>query len=663
MLMLCACMRASAAAAIAPELPVGYFVNDAEYSTAKVSPGGDYLALIAPFEERESLVVLRLADMHTMSRRALGSRVGIMDVHWVRNDRLLIEPSLDDAFNYSRTPTGELIGIDVDGSRMAWLYGYQAGETTTGTHFKGREDAYASAELLHTLQGENADDDVLIATHPWSLNGHTSVHRMNIYNGRLREVDTTPNPNGGVIADRHGNLVFSYGDNADNVAELHRRKPNGGWDLVAQAARGQRLALLPLRDTADPDLWHVLDRREEFTGLGLLDLRKLTNADAATRSAALTLLFRHPGADVEAPLYSQVKGQLWGARYALHYPEYFYLDAKEPIASLHHELQLQQQADVSFTSFSTDDRKAVAFVSTDRKPGEYFLVDFVTREIRSLLHSRPRLKNAVLAEVQPLRLKARDGLLLNAYMTFPAGRARTGLPLVVLPHGGPYGARDRFGFDPEAQLLANRGYAVLQVNFRGSSGFGSEHRAAGYREWGAKMQDDITDATRWAISKGLVDAKRICIFGGSYGAYSALMGTVREPELYRCAIGYAGVYDLALMYNTGDISRLQNGRAYLRTALGDDPVQLEARSPVAQAARIRADIMLIHGAQDRRAPIQHARRMRSALEAAGKQVTWIAEDEEGHGFFNQARWRAMYEQVLAFLARNIGPEATPPAQT
>ena len=443
---------------------------------------------------------------------------------------------------------------------------------------------------------------------------------------------------------------------------MHRRKPKGGWDLVAQAARGDRLALLPLRDTADPDLWHVLDRREEFTGLGLLDLRKLTNADAATRSAALTLLFRHPGADVEAPLYSQVKGQLWGARYALHYPEYFYLDAKGPIASLHHELQLQQQADVSFTSFSTDDRKAVAFVSTDRKPGEYFLVDFVTREIRSLLHSRPRLKNAVLAEVQPLRLKARDGLLLNAYMTFPAGRARTGLPLVVLPHGGPYGARDRFGFDPEAQLLANRGYAVLQVNFRGSSGFGSEYRAAGYREWGAKMQDDITDATRWAISKGLVDAKRICIFGGSYGAYSALMGTVREPELYRCAIGYAGVYDLALMYNTGDISRLQNGRAYLRTALGDDPVQLEARSPVAQAARIRADIMLIHGAQDRRAPIQHARRMRSALEAAGKQVTWIAEDEEGHGFFNQARRRAMYEQVLAFLARNIGPEATPPAQ-
>ena len=298
---------------------------------------------------------------------------------------------------------------------------------------------------------------------------------------------------------------------------------------------------------------------------------------------------------------------------------------------------MQQQADVSFTSFSTDDRKAVAFVSTDRKPGEYCLVDFVTREIRSLLHSRPRLKNAVLAEVQPLRLKARDGLLLNAYMTFPAGRARTGLPLVVRPHGGPYGARDRFGFDPEAQLLANR-------------------------EWGAKMQDDITDATRWAISKGLVDAKRICIFGGSYGAYSALMGTVREPDLYRCAIGYAGVYDLALMYNTGDISRLQNGRAYLRTALGDDPVQLEARSPVAQAARIRADIMLIHGAQDRRAPIQHARRMRSALEDAGKRVTWIAEDEEGHGFFNQARRRAMYEQVLAFLARNIGPEATPPAQ-
>ncbi len=641
---------------IPPELPVGYFIDDPEYGTARISPGADYLALIAPFEDRESLVVLRLADLHPMSRTAFGSREGILNVHWVRNDRLLIEPSQDDAFNYSRASTGELVGIDADGSRRQLLYGYRAGQMSTSTHMKVRGDEYASAELLHTLQNEEGIDEVLIATHPWRVNGFTAVHRMNIYTGKLRDVDTAPNPNSQVIVDRGGRLVFTYGRAGNDTAQLYRRKPEGGWTLVVQTEPGQDLPLVPLRDTADPNIWHVLDRSEAITGLAQVDIRTLATPAAGTSASPTKVLFRHEHADVEEALYSLDDGPLWGVRYEQHFPEYFYLDAKQPIAALHRalQLQLQLQADVLFTSFSADGRKAIAFVSSDRKPGEFFLVDFISREVRALLKSRPRLNGAALAEMQPLRLKARDGMPLNSYITFPVGRPRTGLPMVVLPHGGPYGIRDRLRFDPEVQLLANRGYAVLQVNFRGSDGFGSDFRTAGAREWGARMQDDISDATRWAIAKGLADPKRICIFGASFGAYSALMGVVREPDLYRCAIGYAGVYDLPLMYNSGDVPRMQNGRAYLEAALGNDPAQLVARSPVAQAGRVHADVLLIHGRLDRRAPIEHARRMRSALQDAGRQVAWIEEDQEGHGFLNQARRRAMYEQVLAFLARNIG---------
>jgi len=223
----------------------------------------------------------------------------------------------------------------------------------------------------------------------------------------------------------------------------------------------------------------------------------------------------------------------------------------------------------------------------------------------------------------------------------------------VLPHGGPHGVRDKWSYDWEVQLLANRGYAVLQVNYRGSGGYGLDFESSGYHEWGARMQDDITDATRWAIDNKLAEPDRICIFGASYGGYAALMGAVREPKLYRCAIGYAGVYDLELMLSSGDIPRSRLGRAYLSSALGDDVTQLRSRSPAFNAAQIQVPVLLIHGKEDWRADFKQAKQMKAALEANHKQFEWMALSREGHGVYDEETRREVYERILKFLDRYL----------
>jgi dipeptidyl aminopeptidase/acylaminoacyl peptidase len=228
------------------------------------------------------------------------------------------------------------------------------------------------------------------------------------------------------------------------------------------------------------------------------------------------------------------------------------------------------------------------------------------------------------------------------------------LPMIVMVHGGPHGIYDRWGYDNEAQLFASRGYAVMQVNYRGSGGRGRDFEAAGYKRWGREMQDDITSAVKWAIADGVADAKRVCIYGASYGGYAALTGVFREPDMFRCAVGMAGVYDLSLMFDEGDIQTVKSGVNYLKDVLGTDMEDLKRRSPVYNADKIHAAVLLLHGKDDRRAPLEHAKRMRAALEKAGNPPEWVTEWGEGHGFYDEKNREAAYQRILDFFAKHLG---------
>jgi dipeptidyl aminopeptidase/acylaminoacyl peptidase len=344
-------------------------------------------------------------------------------------------------------------------------------------------------------------------------------------------------------------------------------------------------------------------------------------------------------------------------RYVDHYIKYFYPNPDDPIASVHKRLRATfPEDDVSITSATQDDRLVVAHLSGDREPGRFIVVD--TRAMRAThsLAARRWLDPKDLAEMTPIQLKVRDGTPIDGYLSLPPTGPQKNLPLVVLVHGGP-AVQDVWGFDPEVQILATHGYAVLQVNFRGSSGFGRDFEAASAQRWGLEMQDDVTDATRWAIAEGIADPARVCIYGGSYGAYAALTGVYREPNQYRCAIGYAGVYDLTLFDTRGDVPRRWFGRTFVAKEIGTDEADLRARSPVNHADEIKAAVLLIHGGLDQRAPLEHAKRMRAALKRAGNEPEWLYEADEGHGFFGEKNRLAVYERILDFLDRHIGSRA------
>jgi len=300
-------------------------------------------------------------------------------------------------------------------------------------------------------------------------------------------------------------------------------------------------------------------------------------------------------------------------------------------------------------------QQAVVFVSSDRNPGDYYLYDGRTHAVRYLFSELPGIDPKAMAAMQPISFKARDGQTIHGYLTLPMGKHKD-LPLVINPHGGPFGIRDYWTFDPETEFLAYHGFAVLQVNYRGSGGYGIAFQRAGYQQWGKAMQDDLTDATRWAVQQGIADPQRICIYGGSYGGYAALEAVVKEPDLYKCAIGYAGVYDLVMLHDRGGELYFQSHGmgSYLNDTLGDNLDALRAASPVDHVNRIKAALFLAHGGADKTVPIDQVNELRSALDKAGTKYEWLYFPNEGHGFFKIDHQVTFYNEMLSFLDHNIG---------
>jgi dipeptidyl aminopeptidase/acylaminoacyl peptidase len=304
----------------------------------------------------------------------------------------------------------------------------------------------------------------------------------------------------------------------------------------------------------------------------------------------------------------------------------------------------------------------LVYAYSDVDPGTYSLYEPQSQRWKVLGQIRPEINVRQMGNQTMHRFTARDGHNVPVWVTLPrmpAGKKVQSAPAVVLVHGGPYLRGTSFGFDEEAQFLASRGYVVIQPEFRGSEGYGTVHFRAGWKQWGLKMQDDISDSLKFAVSKGWVDPARVCIMGGSYGGYATLMGLAKDPDQYKCGVAFASVSDPRNVYDFFWSDETGAGRRYsLPLLVGDrvkDEAILKAGSPLEQVGRIKAPLLLMHGALDRRVPIDNAERMLSALRAAGKPVEWVRYPDEGHGFeFDNNRY-AHYRRVEAFLAQHLKP--------
>ena len=637
--------------------PLEQFVKHDPITEIELSPNGEYLAFTRRNKDRTALIIVRLSDRTQAGGIHHGRDTAITSLAWVSNDRITYSVAMQMGALSVPQGLGEIYAMNADGSRDQILVGQSAGERgALATRAGKRPDNSVSAYLVDRL--EASSDEVLIRTSPFlygdvasrSALPESRIERMNIFSGRRSVVAKAPVAQADFLVDSRDEVRFAVGSDINNRSSLYyRANADSEWKLVNDQGKTS-LSMSPIGFAPGDRVAYLWSERE-----GKPDAIYSYDTETGKRE----VVAEDDNVDPWRILYSPFDESPFGVVFMDGLPRTHYFDAASAAAKLHRSLQASFPGLVIDLYRATDDGgKGLFVVQGDRIPGDVYLFDYKAKRADFLMAYNADIDPAQMAARKPVSLKARDGTMLHGYLTLPNGSGGKNLPLVVNPHGGPIGIYDSWLFDADAQLLASRGYAVLQVNFRGSGNHGRDFVVAGHRQWGRAMQDDLTDATRWAIAEGLADPRRICVYGASYGAYAAMMGAVREPDLYRCAIGNVGVYDLEQVYKE-DARTHDTTEEFLNRTMGSDG--LSAVSPNLLADRIRIPVLLAAGDVDETAPPSHTRKMQAALERAGRPVEAKVYRGEGHGYYEPENRMDFYTRLLGFLDRHIGAGAAQPA--
>jgi dipeptidyl aminopeptidase/acylaminoacyl peptidase len=648
-------LLAAGAAAAADLVPVKDFARKEQFGSAKISPKGEYLALTSPFEKQYKLDVLDVRNKKVLSTLRFNGQESVGGYWWVAPQRLVVSIVTHDGSIDRPFYTGELYAMNADGSNRAYLFGYRGGGSMT--HLGGAKAQYAWGYMADTMRHD--DQHILVSSVLWHNRDLVSVpiYKINVDSGDAKRVTAIPGyAPADVAVDDQGRFLFAFAN--DEQSRIHQyvfEPQTQAWvEVGADAPRPEQIEIEGVSGDGK-SVYVVSDQGSATACLRRFDV-------AARKYETLSCPDR---VDLSEVAWSMDRTTPVGVVYETGKPAVQFLDPAHPDAQLYQVLQNSFAGQQVRVTSATDDGNQVVLVAySDRNPGDYFLFDRRTKKAEYIMSLRQWIDPAAMSPMRPVQYATRDGATIDGYLTVRSGLPESKLPLVVMPHGGPHGVRDRWAWDGWAQLLASRGYAVLQPNFRGSGGYGFGHQAAGFRKWGTLMQDDLTDAVRWAIGAGIADPARVCIFGASYGGYAALMSATREPDLYRCAASYAGVYDLEGQTEDSDTSRVLYGRNYLARVLGDDAAQLAGHSPVTHVGKIKAALLIAHGTEDQRVPFSQARILRRALDQAGKPYEWLEFPGEPHGFWKDEDHELFLNRLLAFLDANIGAGRTapPPAQ-
>jgi dipeptidyl aminopeptidase/acylaminoacyl peptidase len=632
------------------------FTRLPNFTHGEISPDGQYVAFTVPLEDSGVVAVFRRSDLKQVGAFNLGDKQFVGNMVWVNPQRLVMSVAKRDGFLNTPYFTGELAAMDFDGTDQRFLTGQRTQTQQVGSHITVNSNEEVFADLIERFPGK--DDSMLVSNTPAALDVATTIiRRMDADTGKLVQQTVAPIPYADVLGDNAGQARFAEGWTRSAVHQLHYRTgEDGDWTLVNdEAASGVRMWALGF-DAAQTVAYL---KRENKTGPASIVAYSLADG-------TMTEVVRDARFDPTEVLYGRDDRTVLAVGF--HEPKlrWHFIDTTSPDAMAMRALvKAFPDHEIYPDSMSADGSTVLVYALNDRDSGAYYVYDTAKKSVAELIVAQSWLDPAGMAPVRTLEVKARDGRALQALLTLPkspAGGAKP--PLVVLPHGGPYGEMDGWSFDGETQLLAAHGFAVLRVNFRGSGGYGRDFELAGYQQLGGAMQDDITDATRAAIADGHVDGNRVCIYGEGVGAYAAMMGPAREPGLYKCAAGYVGVYDLVELSKGDNKTRLQMQKKWTVQVLGTDEARLKATSPTLLAAQIKVPVFLAGGGRDETFDHhRHSVPMRNALTAAGNAPKWLYFPGEGHGYANIEHQRQYYRELIAFLNENFGLPVTaaPPA--
>jgi dipeptidyl aminopeptidase/acylaminoacyl peptidase len=627
-LMVAASGVGAAAPAADTRIPVEAFGELPFLSSPSISPDGRRVVAGSVIDGKKAVVLadVGVAD-YALRRLALPDTVEVLSTAWAGNERVLI----------SLLISAKALGIEFKSSRLA-LYDLAAGK------LKWIEDKVGGLDGDNVLFVDPAGNYLLLAAQR-NLFEAPSVLRIDLDTMKASRI----------VEGQDG--VWSWHIDAKGVVRAGLGRSGGRWWLLYRETEGAPFRKIAKGGSNDPAKMTELEALFPAAGTdkGYVIANKTTGRygvyryDFATDSVGEPL-FEHPEVDVDGVSFSPRTYDVDAVTYVDDRERIVWFDPKMKALQARIDKALPNAIN-RVVSRDSSDRLMIVKSSAASNPGSYYIFNSAKGELREFVRPHAKLDGAPLRPVEPVRYAARDGLSIPAYLTMPAGGAGKMLPLIVMPHGGPF-HRDKWEYDPWVQFLANRGYVVLQPNFRGSTGYGKEYvdRASG--EFGRKMQDDLDDGVRWLAGQGLIDPKRVCIMGASYGGYAALWGAARNPEIYRCAISFAGISDVQSMlrYDRSRFAATRYTKDWRERIRGEGG--LGEVAPLKRVADIRVPILLAHGTDDRVVPQSQSIRFHDAMQAAGKPHEYVLYKGEGHGFQKVENSIDFLERVEAFLKKH-----------
>ena len=599
----------------APQIPLREFFRNPELAALELSPDGKQVAFLAPVERRLNLFVQGVNEEKPRQVTDIRDR-DIGGYFWKNGNTLIYLKDDGGDENY------HLYAVDI-----------ASGQTRDLTPFPG-----VRAGIVDDL--EDLEDEVLIDMNQRRLDVF-DVYRLNVKTGVMTMVAENPGNYVGYLTDHEGKVRVAMAKDAEqNLNILLYRE--------TEAQEFRPIITTGFKEQVSPYFFSADNRQLYATSNIGRDRKALVLIDPAS-GKEVQLLFAHPQVDVGGAGWSRLRKVLTSVGYTTDKSHRHFFDDK--IRKIYATLQKQLPGyEVALTSIDKAEEQFVVRTYSDKSRGAYYLFNANTGALKKWRELSPWLNEQEMADMRPISYKSRDGLTIHGYLTLPKGKEAKNLPVIVNPHGGPW-VRDTWGFNSEVQLLANRGFAVLQMNYRGSTGYGRAFWEAGFKQWGRKMQDDITDGVEWLIKQGIADPKRVAIYGGSYGGYAVLAGLAFTPDVYACGIDYVGVSNIfTLMKTIPPYWKPLMAEFYEKVGHPEKEEELlRSVSPVFHADKIKAPLFIAQGARDPRVNKAESDQMVAALAERGVKVEYMVKDNEGHGFRNEENRFEFYEAMEKFL--------------
>ncbi len=599
----------------ATRVPLRDFFRNPEIAALTLSPDGLQLAYMAPVEHRLNLFVQKRGE--AKARQVTDIRDRDIGGYFWKGDETLI---------YLKDDGG-------DENYHLYAVNLKTDETKDLTPFPG-----VRAGVVDDL--EEVENEILI-----SMNKRRpdvfDVYRLNLISGEMKLVVENPGNYVDYLTDHEGKVRVAQAKVAEENLNVVLFRESEEMEFRPIITTGFKDDVTPYFFSADNKMLYAASNLKR-------DKKALVLIDPTTGSEQKEL-FSHPEVDVGGAGWSNARKVLTSISYTTDKSRRHFFDdkARQIYATLEKKLPGYE---VAIGSSNKAEDVYIVRTYSDKTRGSYYLFDWKTGKLEKWRELSPWLNEQDMADMRPISYKSRDGLTIHGYLTLPKGREAKNLPIIVNPHGGPW-VRDHWGFNSEVQLLANRGYAVLQMNYRGSVGYGRAFWEAGFKQWGLKMQDDITDGVEWLIKQGIADPKRIAVYGASYGGYAVLAGLAFTPDVYACGVDYVGVSNIfTLMKTIPPYWKPLMAEFYEKVGHPEkDEELLRSISPVFHADKIKVPLFIAQGARDPRVNKAESDQMVAALEARGIKVEYMVKENEGHGFHNEENRFEFYEAMEKFL--------------